>query len=241
MSRKTPFSEAAPEAIDAVIRHPQAALRYYQKVSVSDEGPPVISGGRQVLDGVDQGIAVSGFVYVAVEGRMFYIQFVRTALTPIRGEYQIIDTRAARSAAGVAWVALKTMWAAIIFSPAGIYEAIRTWWRERRYEKEFSPSDGSVFGDFGAQVSVRELGAAGSFGTHIRELDVEKYTRIIERLLMDTVLDFLAEKGVDISAFANSAASIIDGDVYHIETVSGGQNQFGRESVYNEAPAGGTS
>jgi hypothetical protein len=50
---------------------------------------------------------------------------------------------------------------------------------------------------------------------------------MIERLLLDAVLDFLAEKGVDTSAFAGRANAIVNGDVINVGTVSGGQNVFG--------------
>jgi hypothetical protein len=52
-------------------------------------------------------------------------------------------------------------------------------------------------------------------------------TKIIERLLIDTVLDYLASKGVDISAFANSATTIINGNLLSAESISGGQFSFG--------------
>jgi hypothetical protein len=37
-----------------------------------------------------------------------------------------------------------------------------------------------------------------------------KYTKLAERLINDTVLDFLAAKGVDTSAYANSAMTIMN-------------------------------
>ena len=89
-SLKTPYSHASREAVEALMRHPQARLRYYQQVSVSDEGPDVMSRGRRVIESVDQEVAVSAFVYAAVEGGMFYLQFVLTALPPIDQKYRLI-------------------------------------------------------------------------------------------------------------------------------------------------------
>ncbi len=242
---KTPYSQASPEAIRALIRHPQARLRHYQRVSVSDEGPPVVSGGREVIESVDQGIAVSAFVHVAVEGRMFYLEFFRTALPPIKRLYQSID-QMPNASSGRFWAvvikySLKSLFRDVIYSPVGIYAALRQMRRDRRLEAEVTSPDGSVLADFGAQLSVRELGAADSFDTYIQLLDVEKYTKIIERLLVDTVLDFLAAKGVDTSAFVNSATNIINGDVNSVGTVSGGQVQIGHDNVFNKGPGLGVS
>jgi hypothetical protein len=230
-ARRTPYSHASPEAVKALIRHPQAGLRYYQQVSVSDEGPPVTSHGRQVLEGTDQGIAVSAFVYAAVEGRMFYLQFILTALPPVSPDYRIIDLWPDMSSARFQLVTLsmsvKTLFRSVAYAPAGIYGAFRLWLSERRQEKKALSSDGSVAGDLGAQVSVRQLGTVDDYGSYIRERDVEKYNRIIERLLLETVQDFLAAKGVDISAFAGSANSVINGDVISIGSISGGDNTIG--------------
>jgi hypothetical protein len=241
MSRRAPFSEASPEAIEALIRHPQAGLRYYQQVSVSDQGPPVLSGNREVIESIDQGVAVSAFIYAAVEGRMFYIQFDRTALPPVAARYKSIDLipnmSPGRLQATVIWASLKSMFHSYIYSPARIVAAIRLKLQQRHFKEEFAPHGGSVVGDFGTRESVRQLGAADSFSTHIEKLDVEKYTRIIERLLVDTVLDFLASKGVDTSAFASSAATIINGDVISGNTISGDHASVGGHgNVFNAAP-----
>jgi hypothetical protein len=230
-SQMTPYSHAAPEAIDAVIRHPQAGLRYYQHVAVYDEGPPVLAGGRQVLDSADQGIAVSAFIYLAVEGRHLYLQFVLTALPPISGEYRMIDLlptlSPGRMLALSLWNSFKRFLRVVADCPAGIFWQLRTWLGERRAEGEALTADahGAVAADLGTEVSIRELGSQERFGSYIRKLDAEKYNSIIERAVLETVQDFLASKGVDTSAFTGSALNIINGNV--IGSVSGGSNQFG--------------
>lgn len=46
-ARTIPYSQAKSDAIDALIRHPAAGLRYYLRVCVSDEGQPVWTRRRQ--------------------------------------------------------------------------------------------------------------------------------------------------------------------------------------------------
>jgi hypothetical protein len=86
-----PFSAATHEAIDALIRHPAAGLRYYQRVCVSAEGQTVWARHREVIGSTDQEIAASAFIYVAVEGRMFYLEFIPAVLPPILQHYHLID------------------------------------------------------------------------------------------------------------------------------------------------------
>jgi hypothetical protein len=241
---KTPFSHASREAIEALIRHPQAGLRYYQQVSVNDEGPAVMSRGRQVLEGVDQGVVVSAFVYAAVEGRMFYLQFVLTALPPIIDDYQVIDFQEGTSSADfyvrTLMYSVKHLFGAILSAPAGIYSAFRLRRTEQKVKREALSSDKSVAKQFGTIVSVREMGTSLTLGSYIQELDVEKYHKIISRLLLETVQDFLSSSGVDISAFESSANNIINGDVISIAENSGKIGDVGsRRSVHN--PSAGPS
>jgi hypothetical protein len=225
-AQKMPYSQAGPEAIQALIRHPQAGLRYYQRVSVSDRGQAVLSNGQEVIGGADQEVAVSAFVYAAVEGRMFYLELVTTVLPPIQRRYHIID-RLPRTSSGaflakVILEAATTMFGDLISAPARLY---RTWRVIRHEQGSFADEAASygdyLFGDVGARCSVRELGAADSPHTYIQTLDVAKYTKIIERLLTDTVLDFLRDKGVDTTAYASSAASVVNAAVINYGNMAG--------------------
>ncbi len=234
---KTTYSQASPEAILALIRHPQAGLRYYQQVSVNDEGPAVMVGPYKVIDSVDQGVTISAFVYAAVEGGMLYLQYVLTALPPILAEYQGVDfrknlspeeayLRAAAYAAG-------SLFGTILTAPFGLLGAFSLWRGERRQEKDERSEGQSSAGAFGSLISVRELGTARMFGSYLRELDVEKYTTIISRLLLDSVTEFLDEVGVDTSAFQTSANSVINGNVNYVANNSGPVGDVGSHNRSN--------
>jgi hypothetical protein len=233
-SKLTPYSRASQEAVQAVIRHPQARLRYYQHVVVNDEGPPVTVGDQIVLEGADQGISISAFVYTAVEGRHFYLQFILTALPPIKPEYRIIDLLPTLSSGKMLLMVLgrsfKRFFAATAGSVPGIVSTVGLRAREQRIEREILHTGQFTVGkldvaQLGAEVSVRELGMDDHLGSFIHVLDVEKYNSIIARAVLETVQDFLAGKGVDVSAFTDSAVTVINGNV--IGSVSGGTNQFG--------------
>jgi hypothetical protein len=215
---KAPYSEANPETIDALIRHPQAGLRYYQRVSVSDEGQAVWAGPRKIIGQADQEIGVSAFVYTAVEGHMFYLEFVATVLPPIQRRYHIIDLLPKiTSGAFLAKVLLDTASTAfrdMLAAPFGVIGTLIRMAREHRaFTREIASSTDYLLGDLGARISVRELGAATSPHTYIQRLDASKYTKIIERLVLDTVLDFLVAKGVDTAAYRNNAQTVVNSGV----------------------------
>jgi len=209
-----PYSQASSEAIDALIRHPAAGLRYYLRVCVSDEGQPVWARRREVISTTDQEIAISAFIYVAVEGRMFYLQFVPTLLPPIYQQYHLVD-RLPKVSSGQFMVkvilrAASTSFRDMVFAP---FRVIGTLWRmfaeSRSYRTETKSANDYVYADIGARISVREFGGSAAARTYIQVLDTIKYNKVIQRLVLDTVLDFLSEKGVDTSAYQESASAII--------------------------------
>ena len=216
--RRIPYSQASPEAIRALIRNPQARLRYYQRVSVSDEGQTVLSRERPVIDSADQEIVVSAFVYVAVEGHMFYLQFVPASLAPICDDFRRID-RLPRITSGmflakVVMDAVSTAFRDVLRAPASVaatWQQIRK--EQRSFAQELTHADDYVYADIGARISVRELAARALPRTYIQRLDTNKYTQVIERLVIDTVLDFLVAKGVDTSAYRASAQAIYNNGV----------------------------
>ena len=210
-----PYSWAGPDAIHALIRQPQAGLRYYQRFSVRDESQPVWASRGKVLDGWDHGVMTSAFIYVAVEGRMLYVEFVSAVMPPVDPRYSFVDalpklpqgaflSRVIRHSA-------RRLFEDVFYSPGRLYKSLTTMLGHRLgYRAEAKAPKEIAYGDLGAMISVRELGAAPRLGTYIQELDVAKYTKLAERMITDTVLDFLADKGVDISAYAQSASAVIN-------------------------------
>ena len=246
-ARAMPYSQASPEAIDALVRHPAAGLRYYLRVCVSDEGQPVWVRRREVIESTDQEIAVSAFIYVAVEGRMFYLEFVPTILPPIRQDYHLVD-RLPKVTSGefmtkVILNAARTSFRDMTRAPFGV---IGTTWRiiaERRsFRAEIKSASDYVFADIGARISVREFGGAGIPRTYIQILDTTKYTRIVQRLVLDTVLDFLTAKGVDTSAYQESASAIISNSyTIHGNVGSMATGSHGRAESHANRASGGTT
>jgi hypothetical protein len=218
-----PYSEASPEAVQALIRHPQAGVRYYQRVSVCDEGQAVWTGQRKVLEGSDQDISASAFVYVAIEGHMLYLEFVSAVMPPINPGWHIVDLlpkfTPGKFMAQVLVDAVVSTFRDLIWAPVRAAGAIAQLIREGRSQQEqTTAAQEYLYGNIGARLSVRELGAARGYRTYIQRLDAEKYTKLTERLVSDAVLDYLADQGVDTSAYANSVTATIN----HSTSIEGG-------------------
>jgi hypothetical protein len=224
--RLIPYSHASGEAIEALVRSPQAGLRYYQRVSVSDEGQTVLAGPRPVIGSVDQEVIISAFVYIAVEGHMFYLQFVPASLAPVAAEYHIID-RLPKPASGkfllnVLLDTASSAFRAMLGAPAGLWRTWRLTRKERKqFTRELTYARDYAFADVGARLSVRELGSALRPRTYIQRLDASKYTQIIERLVIETVLDYLESKDVDTTSYRARAEAIYNSGIIVAGNISG--------------------
>jgi hypothetical protein len=214
-----PYSQVRPEAIPALIRNPQARLRYYQRVSISDKGQTVLAEDQPVIGSVDQEVVVSAFIYVAVEGHMFYLQFVPTSLAPVGDSYHVIDhlpkVSSGRFMFKTVTDAARGSFRDFLWSPLGVFQTLRLMHKEHRsFNQELNHSKDYVYADIGANISVRQFGSRLWPRTYIQQLDVSKYTQIVERLVLDTVLDYLVAQGVDVSAYRAAAQAIYNSGIF---------------------------
>ncbi|MGI5166814.1 hypothetical protein ACQEU3_20920 [Spirillospora sp. CA-253888] len=209
-----PYSRVTDPAIDAIKRHPQGTLRYYQRISIGAQSQPVAADGRLVMPAEEQDFSVNTFVYLAVEGRMLYGQFVTLALPPIRSEFRIVDTLPAWDTAALVRASVRIGWseagsAALLAVP----RAVRAgwWWvSEQLGLGALDPAALPLF-DYGAHFSLREVAAAPGFATYLQELDTTKYTRLVQQRINDALLDHLdRECGIDVSAYRAQAEQIMN-------------------------------
>jgi hypothetical protein len=209
-SRRTPYAFAMPETIEALIGHPQAGARYYQRITVTTDGTPVRNReGRQIAEAEDQEVGVSAFVYFAVEGGMLYVEFVLTTMPPIRSAFHLIDAlpRVLRpdwypkilgSAAGdLLSIALP---APLRLLPRLLFTSKLT----RKMENNRREADEFLVYDYGARKSIREFGGESKVTTYMQQLDVEKYGKLIERKVNEAVIDYLVDHDIDVNEYRQS-------------------------------------
>ena len=221
--RKIPYSLASQAAVEALIRHPQAGLRCYLQASVTDEGQPVLIDGQEVISRSCQEIVVSAFIYVAVEGRMFYLEYVPATLAPVARPYHIVDllpkVTSGQFLTKVLLHTVRNFFGDLVHAPLGALGTMLQMWKEHKdLNDEAVASEDYLFGDVGARISIREVGAAPEAHTYIQKLDAAKYTRITERLVNEVVLDYLETQGADTGAYRASMNAVINNGV----VISGG-------------------
>lgn len=206
-----PRHRATPEEIAAIVRHPQGGVRYYQRVTIANTGQEIRdSTGALVVPATDQEALTSAFIYLAVEGRMLYTQFVVTVLPPAQEPYRIVDMLPNMSQPAVIGQSLKAFKRELLRDMVAAPARFGRMVVRKAQQNTVAPHPSSfLVYPHGARLSVRELGAGANLRTHIQTLDVAKYTKLIEQRLTEAVLDYLEEKGVDTGSYRLQAASVI--------------------------------
>ncbi|GAA3533176.1 hypothetical protein GCM10022419_010420 [Nonomuraea rosea] len=205
-----PRSLATPEEIAAIARHPQGGVRYYQRVTINNAGQEIRDlRGNLVAPAEDQEALTSAFIYLAVEGRMLYTQFVVTVLPPAFGPYHVVDRLPTMTGGRIAWEAVRVLRLRLLRDVlAAPVRVVRTGVQAVR-QNMMAPDPGKhIVYPYGSRFSVRELGASEDLQTHIQVLDMAKYIRMIEQRLTKAVLDFLEERQVETGAYRLQAAGV---------------------------------
>ncbi|NKZ02488.1 YwiC-like family protein [Actinomadura latina] len=242
---RVPYSMASEQAIDAAVRHPQAGIRCFQRVTIGVGGQAIITQDGVIAPAEDQEIGLSAFVHLAVEGRMLYGQFVATVLPPVRPAFKIVDELPG-------WDRMKLLGKAVVAALPGLFTApllapsrhAAAVWRIARetFAAEVAPDPAAqLVQDYGARISVRELAADDGFRDFVQETDADKYTRLIERRVNEALLDYLGDEcGIDVSAYRAQAGVIMNDGIIMTGGTVNGQVAAGRRVDQRQSGPGRT-
>jgi hypothetical protein len=207
-----PGSIAVTRAIDDAITNSSDVARHYLCAQV-------VSWDGEIVTSV--------FVHVSLQGRTLYLEFATYALFPVRPEYAV--DLADRGRAGSAGNGFGT----VITRLPG--QALETWrlagapsmlWPALRARVRPAPPM-NPRGDIGAESSVRETAMIDRLSEsgdepesgYFQSQDIIQHSKIIERRLIATIEEYLAEVGVDSSEFVQRTTAILN---YGIMNTGGG-------------------
>jgi hypothetical protein len=196
---RTPYNEASYEAIDAIKRYPQGSLRYYLRATVGADGRTIKApNDRVVAPPQIEDLAVSTFVYLAMEGGLFYVEVVSTVMPPVNSVFRQFDfvspNRVLRKAFRDVVGSFLLVAAA---APVHLIHAVIGGGPVRHMDRADRDNREAHLYDYGARTGIRELAASSGLGGYLHELDAEKYTKIVNRSITNSILDYLRSQGVD--------------------------------------------
>ncbi|WP_432837304.1 hypothetical protein [Dactylosporangium sp. CA-092794] len=202
---RTPLQMASPDAVAAIVEQPQGGVRHYLHVIVGVDGREVrLSDGRVALPAQSQDIVISAFVHVAIEGGKLYLEFLGAVLPPLRDDLRVVDRLRPELGRLLqrAVPGLMSDWLHSVAAPGRMLRTLRQMVSTKRRARR-AREDATEFKSYehGARLCVRELAAESEVRTFMQDLDAKKYLKLVERTVLDTVLDYLERAGVDTSEY----------------------------------------
>jgi hypothetical protein len=213
-----PVAQVSPRVIHEMLNKPTGAIRHFKCIRV---------------DSWTREVGFSDFLHFAILGRTLYVEQTACRLLPIRTSYHLIDQLTRRLLPGqlptLLGETLKELPASLLRAPV---ELIRQWRSKRREQQQDRLLrrllDERLAVDYGARLSVRELGQTSGWRNYFQDLDWYRQLRVVQSHVLDAVLDFLEEHDVDTSEFRQRQSAILNNGVF----MPGG-------TVYNSTVAAG--
>jgi hypothetical protein len=179
-------------------------------------------------------LVISCFLRVTQPGRNLFVEASYFLLPPVKESYYIVDSLpprfsgrellglAARSALAAPFLSL-----AAPFILTGELLAPYRHWRERRKAEQLIKDNYSF--DYGATASIRVLAASSNYRRYFQKLDKEMGLKLVERAILDSIVEFLDAKKIDTSDLRERTSMIfnngviVSGGYIRTETFTGGQ------------------
>ena len=170
----------------------------------------------------DGELILSLFIRVTKPGRDLFVETNYLLLTPLGKEFHALDKinpkRAWRRSLGMAATAVPM----VVFWPLAALQLLEGFglWLQRREIRAAIREDATF--DRGAATSIREQFSSPNYERYFQKLDQEMYRKILEKHILDTIVDFLDAHRVDTSELKQRQQFIMNAGVM----VSGGGSVF---------------
>jgi hypothetical protein len=222
-SAAPPRQHLRPQEVEEIAGAPRGPVRHYLAARVPSWGGDIVA---------------FVFFHFSTDGEKLYFECVKQLLPPTHVDYGVVDTMTSQMSTGqffrlAAEAAAKTV-PATVGAPVRLISDLLFDLRG-----DSPPTDTVV--DYGARYAVRELGADDRYQNYFQRLDVDKHMKIVERQVLECIVRFLGEHGVDTAEFGerqvwilNQTSISVTGDYANVGPVATGSNA---NAAQNAGPA----
>jgi hypothetical protein len=155
------------------------------------------------------------FVLIA---NTLYVETDYLLLPPWKMSYYEIDTIESGFAVRKTWNIMKASFASTaelwLSSPVKVFNYLfANWLHDRKRRRiERSIKDNPAF-DYGTRTSLREAASDDNYRRYFQYLDKEMYIKIIERQLLESIVEFLDARNIDTSDSKKRQDTILNNGV----------------------------
>ena len=172
----------------------------------------------------DEELVTSIFVGFDVKGSTLHSELHSYVLPPINSRYHLSDRLPAHLGenllARLAWDGFKQSILGALTAPFAAIGAVTQQLRRLR-RRQSQPAELNFdridlvryvreASDFGARTSIRQLASPGKFHHYFQQADAGKYTKIVERRLLESVQMFLETKDLDTGEFHQRQTTVLN-------------------------------
>ena len=220
---RRPATSVPPEDVAAAVGQAGEAVRHYKVIRVTGWG------GELVL---------SIFLRFMKVERSLFAEACYFLLPPLNAACHAADrvqpSPSGRDNLRLLWECIQATPLLWIRAPLEIVRVLtaplRHGWRARRLRRQAAAAPDF---DYGARASVRDVQKSGHYHQYFQQLDRDMYAKVIERQVLDSLLNFLEAHDVDTSEMRQRESTILNNGVM----MSGGQFQADNVAVGTQARA----
>jgi len=171
----------------------------------------------------DGEVVITFFIQFRQLSSKLFVEVSTFLLPPVRAAYFDLDkvhpTRRFRDASGLLVASLVKSLFLPVISPFLCWGRISAAWErsqeDRKLRKEIEED---LLFDYGARQSAREMATGNEWRSYFQKLDKEMLHKIIQQQLIDSLVDFFDDHGIDTSEIKERTMHILNNGVF----VSGG-------------------
>lgn len=211
-----PSSRVDPGVIEAMLADPEDRARPYLHAQVA---------------GWDGDLIASLFLRLVQLPCSLFVEASYSLLAPVQDKFHEADRLPPQPTVGhlvrLAWQATIGFLVRLVAAPfrvgAAVVSPIRRAWRDLAERRAIA---GDLTFDYGADISVRELVSDKEFQRYFQRLDKEMYVKVLEKRVLDAVVEFLRDHCIDTSELVERTATILNNGV-----IVTGTGQLNAENV----------
>jgi hypothetical protein len=203
-----PLMQVPPEIIALFRDHPGKTARHYLCLEIADWSGELI---------------LSTFVRLQKSDSKLFIETSNFLLPPLKKRYYELDKRISTQIVSktFGWLVQSAIMGPILVLVAP-FTTLANLWRpvgrlmarpQLRHEVKHNPLH-----NYGALKSIRELGTENAWRVYFQKLDEEMHSKVVQQQLLDCLIAFLDEHGIDTSEIKDRGTHILNNGVI----VSGG-------------------
>jgi hypothetical protein len=187
-------------------------------------------------------LVLSTFLRFVITGNKLFVELSHSLLTPVLDKYQAVDRLlpqpTGRQLVGIMGERLRALPRALLRAPSAVLDATLSpvAGEVRRSRQRQEITSGLRF-NYGATTSPREEVADPLYQRYFQQLDKELFEKVVERHLLDSITNFLDDRGVDTGELRERRTTIMNNGVY----ISGGEVSVESMAVGKRAKASATT